>query len=113
MKTREILISIAKEFSETPAGRYFADGPFSGQRFREEKLYPALKEYDLVVVDFDGTLGYGSSFLEEAFGGLIREHGMTLEELNRKLKIISSRRLYFERAHQYMLDAEKQRNIRD
>ncbi|MCP5246651.1 MAG: STAS-like domain-containing protein [Burkholderiales bacterium] len=101
-------ISVAKDFSETPAGRYYTDGPYSGQRFREEILFPALTNYDYVIVDLDGTLGYGSSFLEETFGGLIREHKCSLDELNKKLKINSSRRLYYERAHIYMQDAENE-----
>ncbi len=100
-------ISISKDFSETPAGRYESDGPFSGENFRDNILYPALKEFDLVEVDLDGTLGYGSSFLEEAFGGLIREKGMTLNELNTKLKVKSTRHLYTERIKHYLEDAER------
>jgi hypothetical protein len=103
-------ISISKDFSETPAGRHSSDGPYSGETFREDYLYPALKQYDQVEVDLDGTLGYGSSFLEEAFGGLIRVKGMTLERLNRQLIIRSSRRLYRERIASYLKDAEKKRN---
>ena len=102
-------ISIANTFSEAPAGRYVSDGPFSGERFRNEVLFPALNQFDLVEVNLDGTLGYGSSFLEEAFGGLIRECGMTWALLNEKLEITSSRRLYLERAKQYLIDAEKRR----
>src|SRR6185295_8614794 len=36
-------IHVAGEFSKFPAGRYRADGPHSGQRFREEFLEPALR----------------------------------------------------------------------
>jgi hypothetical protein len=109
MNTKDI--NIAKEFSDTPAGRYRRDGPYSGERFRDEILYPALQEYDRVVVNLDGALGFGSSFLEEAFGGLIRVKGMTLSNLNNKLQICSSRRLYIGRIKQYMADAEKQKRF--
>lgn len=35
-----------------------------------------LKEHEgTVIVDLDGTSGYGSSFLDEAFGGLVRTDG--------------------------------------
>lgn len=108
MKTSKI--SIATSFSVAPAGRYLTDGPFSGERFRSELLFPALQKFDQVEVDLDGTLGYGSSFLEEAFGGLIRESGMTLEQINKQLVINSSRRLYQERVKQYLLDAESRRH---
>ena len=103
-------ISIASSFSETPAGRYFTDGPYSGQRFRTEILYPALIENEKVEIDLDGTLGYGSSFLEEVFGGLIRECNLTLDDLNNKLEVHSSRNLYLRRAKQYLLDAQKIKN---
>ena len=62
------------DFSEFPGPRHEHIGPFSGQRFREEVLLPAIKEHGInnISIDLDGTAGYGSSFLEEAFGGLIR-----------------------------------------
>lgn len=71
-------IDIAKVFSRHPAGRVPADGPNSGERFRDEILVPALKEAmersdsTPVIVDIDGCRSFGSSFLEEAFGGLAR-----------------------------------------
>lgn len=86
-------ISIAKDFSDVPAGRYLADGDFTGQKFREDYLVPALKEADKnhpVVVDINDVEGYGSSFLEEAFGGLVREACYSKDDLDEKLKIIAS-----------------------
>ena len=74
MKTSEKFdISIAKDFSPYPAGRFQADGDASGEVFRS-KLVTLLKSgRQSIRVDLDGTEGYGSSFLEEAFGGLVRE----------------------------------------
>ena len=80
-------IDIAKDFSDTPLGRYPEDGPFSGERFREEFLYPALKEHGTASVSIDGTEGYGSSFLDEAFGGLVRKGYYTAKQLEEVLKI--------------------------
>lgn len=80
-------INIAREFSETPMGRYHpTDGPDTGQRFREDFLVPALKQGP-VTVDIDGTEGYGSSFLDEAFGGLVYESGFTAKDLHERLTI--------------------------
>lgn len=67
-----VIISIANDFSRFPAGRYSSDGPYSGEDFRVSVLKPHLDKGETIVIDFDGALGYGSSFLEEAFGGLVR-----------------------------------------
>lgn len=63
-------VKIADDFSKTPGGRYRTDGPFSGEEFREEFLKPALNDSQKVTVYLDGTRGYPSSFLDEAFAGL-------------------------------------------
>jgi STAS-like domain of unknown function (DUF4325) len=72
-------IIIAKDFSITPGSRYPAEGPFSGQEFREKILLPkfneALANSEKLVIVLDGTIGFATSFLEEAFGGLSREFG--------------------------------------
>ncbi len=73
------------DFSKNPYGRYLSDSNCSGQGFRIEVLAPAMRAYDKVHVDLDGYNRYGRSFLDEAFGGLIREEGFTKEELDLKL----------------------------
>jgi len=66
-------INVAEDFSRYPAGRYYDDGPYSGQKFREEYLVPVITNNEKAIINLDGVRGYGSSFLEEAFGGLVRE----------------------------------------
>lgn len=83
------IINIASDFSVFPAGRYRTDGPHSGEKFRLELLMPALWESALVTVYLDGTMGYSSSFLKEAFGGLVCKSGFLVSELRSKLTIIS------------------------
>jgi len=79
-------ISVVRDFSKRPYGRYpDPDGDFCGQNFRQKLLAPALREHQKVHVDLDGYNRYGRSFLDEAFGGLIREEGFTLDELRTKL----------------------------
>lgn len=66
------IINVATDFSRYPAGRYIDDGPFSGEKFRDEFLRRVLDEKGTAAIELDGVRGYGSSFLEEAFGGLVR-----------------------------------------
>lgn len=87
----EKIISIAQDYSKTPAGRYPADGPFNGERFRDTILIPALRHAvetgDRIVVVLDGVLGYSSSFLEEVFGGLVRSRKVNKDVLTRNFEI--------------------------
>ena len=94
-------ISIARDFSPSPAGRYESDGPFPGSLFLEKILLPAVRANDKVEINMDGTDGYGSSFLEEAFGGLVRA-GYSPKALHQKLKLISSRKSYEQRVWDYI-----------
>jgi len=88
--SEDITISIARNFSKYPAGRYRTDGNASGEAFRESVLVPALKEGATVSVLFDGIAGCGSSFLDEAFGGLVRNAGMDKAFLDKHLKLLSN-----------------------
>ena len=40
-----------------------------------------------MVANLNGVPGYGSGFLEEAFGGLVREHGLDPDLLRDRLGI--------------------------
>lgn len=104
MTTRTI--NIASDFSQTPAGRFITDGPYSGERFRDEILVPALKSSDEVVVDMSGVFGYGSSFLEEAFGGVVRKCLFNRDELLKKMRIRSSLKTYETKVLQYIKEAQ-------
>lgn len=101
---------ILSDFSKEPFGRYESDGPYSGEVYRKKILLPAIKKsIDInqkvtVIIDSNNlNIDLGSSFLEEAFGGLIRidqykksilEDILTFEsdddyDLNRALKYIN------------------------
>lgn len=83
-----ITVSVAKDFTPFPSGRYKRNGTTSGEAFRERFLEEPLRRGEDVEVDFEGTVGYGSSFLEEAFGGVVRslklEPKIVLERLHLK-----------------------------
>ena len=88
---REIVVS--SDFSPFPAGRIPEDGDFNGQVFRERFLVPALRaaiaSNGRVIVRLDGIKSCGSSFLESAFGGLIRDDGFQKSEIRNHLQIKS------------------------
>lgn len=79
-------INVATDFTRFPAGRYRSDSRFSGEEFREDFIIPALQSGSKVVIELDGTLGYGSSFLDEAFGGLVRLGGFAADFLREHLE---------------------------
>jgi len=90
-----IKINVAKQFSKTPFGRYRTDGDFSAERFRDELLKPVMRENPEVKIEIDFTgvaFGMGSSFLEEIFGGLVRD-GFTVDEL-KNIELIDNTGLY-------------------
>lgn len=107
-------IDMASEFSRHPAGRVKADGPDNGERFRSEHLVPvlqaAMKASVLeVVVDIDGCRSFGSSFLEEAFGGLSRVPSFPFLDAIKILKIRSKKphlQIYKDAIHEYLADAK-------
>lgn len=66
------------------------DGPYPGEAFRDNLLLPAIQANDKVIVDMNGTELAGSSFLEEAFGGMVRM-GMSEAVLKKKMELRSSR----------------------
>lgn len=74
-------INIARDYTRFPGGRYPEDGPGNGTTFREKFLLPAMQSGEAIIVELDGAAGYPSSFLEEAFGGLVRKEGISAEQI--------------------------------
>ncbi|WP_092042851.1 STAS-like domain-containing protein [Methylobacterium pseudosasicola] len=85
----DAVISIARDFSRFPSGRFRTDGPHNGQEFREAVLLPALSKAQVICIDLDGVAGLPASFLEEAFGGLVRS-GFSKSNIRSRIKIIAS-----------------------
>lgn len=106
---KQVTINIADQFSDMPYGRYQIDGPDNGERFRKELLLPALKDNDLVIVEMDGVMGYGSSFLDEAFAGLYRSEGISKEMIRKKLKLKCELNYIIESVWQYLDEAKPEK----
>ena len=67
-RQESVQLSVAKDFSALPA-------------------LHRLRPSEMLQISFEGVAGFGSSFLEEAFGGLVRAEGFTRERLRRCLAI--------------------------
>lgn len=105
-------ISIAKDFSDVPWGRSPDDSVFCGANFRDQHLFPALENNDKVVVSLDGVEGLGSSFLDEAFGGLVRIHKIPSKQLEAKLVVETTEprlELYVQLIWDYIHEAAQDR----
>ncbi|MEL0634661.1 STAS-like domain-containing protein [Pseudoalteromonas carrageenovora] len=105
------------KFSPTPFGRYPDDGKFNGTAFRKkliELLNEAKVKNDTLEINFDNiSLGIGSSFLEESFGGLVRKGYFNKDDLigNKKLlKIKSNQAYYIEEINNYISEAEVEKS---
>ncbi len=110
MDRENINISVAENFSITPGPRYRDEGDFSGEEFRESIVVPAYnlarEEGKKLVVALDGTIGYGTSFLEEVFGGLARTY--SAQEVLETLEILSDEEPYLkDDITGYIHDAKK------
>lgn len=99
-------INIAKNFSIVPLGRYPTDSAYNGETFRNKILLPALKKNTPIEINLDGVDGYGSSFLEESFGGLVRECNYSAEDLLKRFTFISNEDpTLIEEIHHYIVSA--------
>lgn len=102
-------IKISDEFTNAPGGRKREDGSYSGEEFRDtiliERFKSALEKKEKLEIDFDGGYGYATSFLEEAFGGLVRS-GYDSEKIINTIEIISLEEpSLVERVKKYIIEA--------
>lgn len=110
------MIDLARDFSPYPSGRISKDGNFNGAKFREKHLLPAIetilggKSGDTeIIVDIDGVRSFGSSFLEEAFGGLARASLKDVRAAVKLLKIKCTKPhllIYKDTIEEYLADAQ-------
>lgn len=78
------------DFSSDPGPRYKKQGVDSGEAFYavlKKAFNDAVKSNVKLKIILDGTSGYASSFLDEAFGRLV--YSESLESVKQRIKIIS------------------------
>lgn len=102
---------VVRDFSETPGPREKAQGDFSAELFVETFLDPEFKKMDAdenlkMEINLDGTLGYGTSFLEEVFGGTARKKGVNF--VRERIEVISEEEPWLkDEIKTYVDDVEK------
>jgi hypothetical protein len=86
-----ISYNISERFTMYPGPRYIKQGEDSGEKFFKEvldgQMNEAINSDKTLEVILDGTAGYASSFLDEAFGNLVYKYGLDL--VKKHLSIIS------------------------
>ena len=101
---------VGNQFHHRPIGRKREDGEYSGEVFREDVLIPFFedvlaKNLDTVfVLDFNNVSMAGSSFIEEAFGGLVRA-GFSKKFIKDHLEIVVDyelKELIYDRIYEYI-----------
>lgn len=106
-----MILNIAKDFSETPGDRYIDESKYSAEEFRETLLEPLLNycidNDEVLVVNFDGSYGYSSGFLEESFGGLIRKGYDASDILNNMAFISKDDETIINKVTNYMIENER------
>jgi hypothetical protein len=111
MKDSVVTINVAKEFSTRPIGRDKNDGKFNGEKFREEFIVPRLDDENIseININLNDLAIVGSSFLEEAFGGLIRK-GYSRDDIS-KINFIASDEDYIIEIDEYIDDAVQKKDV--
>jgi hypothetical protein len=103
------VLYIGTQFSDDPAGRYYTDGDGNGEEFREEVLKPIFSFGKPITINIDKNVeGYGSSFLVEAFGGLIKHGYFKNKYIKDRLNITydnSDFKFYAKKIEQYIDEA--------
>lgn len=100
-------INVGNDFTMRPMGRYSTDGNSSGEAFYTNHLIPKLKalmEYNKqnpndrqkLVIDFGTVKMCGGSWIEEAFGGAIRNSDIRPVELFDLIEVKVNGRKYLE-----------------
>ncbi len=89
-----VIIDIGKDFGRFPGGRLRASAKLSGEEFRQRFMEEELKNDKVLKVLMDNVISYGSSFLDEAFAGLVRHGALkvnSLDEFTKRVIIETSK----------------------
>ena len=106
------------DYTIYPGPRYITEGLYSGEDFRKTHLSNLVKDVIQkkikLVIDLDGTNGYSTGFLEEAFGGLIREDNIRAYPLLKSIDFKSEEEPYLvDEILSYILNAQLKARLQE
>lgn len=109
-----MLFTIGSDFCKNPSGRYYTDGDGSGEEFREDFLVPILKylepRKEVLTINIDKNVSsYGSSFLVEAFGNIVKYGYFSSPYLKDNIHVIYEIpifKIYSSKIEKYIFDAD-------
>lgn len=89
VNTSSITKLLVMDYTEDPGPRYIKQGESSGEDFYlstlNRKFAECIRDNSILEIELDGTSGYPSSFLDEAFGELV--YDFSLEEVRKRVRI--------------------------
>lgn len=100
------VVNIGHDFSRYPAGRFPTDGKYNGETFRKRFLLSAITSMEPLKIILDDAIHYGSSFLEESFGGLVRVEHLDNATVLNLIELDTEDDMLKEEIIQYIKDAK-------
>ena len=88
MLNNRIKINVS-DFTTLPGARYKKDGDGSAEEFFDKYIKQHLKDKEFILIDFDNTWGYASSFLSELALEISRQCEQDGLDVRKKIKIKS------------------------
>ena len=77
------------DFTTLPGARYKKDGDGSAEQFFNERIKRHFKDKESILIDFDNTWGYASSFLSELALEISRQCKQDKLDVRKKIEIKS------------------------
>lgn len=80
---------IANDFYKRPSGRYKTDGKYTAEHLREIIIDKLKSSDEKLFIDISGLSMFSSPFIDECFGGMIRNNLISKDELLKRIEFIS------------------------
>lgn len=83
------IFRIANDFHKRPSGRYKTDGEYSAEHLRKIIIDKLKSSDEKLFINISGLSMFSSPFIDECFGGMIRNNLICKDELLQQIEFIS------------------------